>query len=89
MDLDDRVAHVVLAAEELLELQVVERRRHDLDLGLELRQRLGVALLGQLEEDLRFVDAFALRFPGIDRRGDARVVAGDVLRALGVVPEVG
>jgi hypothetical protein len=68
---------------------VVERRRHHGDLGLELRQRLRVALLRQLEEDLRLVDALALLLPTVDRRGDARVLAGDVLRALRVVPEVG
>jgi hypothetical protein len=86
VDLDDRVAGVVLAAEELLQLQVVERRRDDVDLGLELRERLGVALLRELEEDLRLVDALALRLPAVDRRRDARVLACDLLRALRIVP---
>jgi hypothetical protein len=83
------VAHVVLAAEELLQLEVVERRGHHRDLRLQLGERLGVALLGQLEEHLRLVDALALRPPPVDRGGDARVLARDVLCALGIVPEVG
>jgi len=68
---------------------VIERRRDGGHFGRELRERLGVAFLGELQEDLRLVDSLALRLPAVDRRGDARVLARDVLRALGIVPEVG
>ncbi len=89
MDLDDRVAGVVLAAEELVQL---ERRDVALDLVeplAELVERVGIALLGELEEDLRLVRALALALPAADRAEDLRRLAPDGLRLLGVVPEAG
>jgi hypothetical protein len=89
VNLDDGVAGVVLAAEELLELQRIEALRDGIDLGAQLRQRLGVALLCQLEVYLRLVDALALLPPPGDGGLDAGVLAGDRLGALGIVPQVG
>src|SRR5262249_33286751 len=89
MDLDDGVAGVVLAAQQLLELQRVEALRDALDLAPELVERVGVTFLRQLEVDLRLVHALALPAPSGDGGLHPRVLPGDGLRALGVVPEVG
>src|SRR5579883_2617695 len=72
MDLDDRAAGVVLAAEELPELQVVER---------------ALALVRELEEDLRLVDALAEPPPACDRVADLGVLAAYRLRTAGIVPQ--
>src|SRR2546421_1130941 len=89
MDLDDRVARVVLAAEELLQLERGELGLDLLDRVAQLAQGLGVALLGQLEEDLRLVDALALPSVLGERVHDLRRLAPDGLRLLGVAPEAG
>ena len=89
MDLDDGVAGVVLAAEELLELELVEALGDRVHLRSQLLERLGVALLRELEIHLRLVDPFALPPPAGDGRLHASVLARHRLRALGIVPEVG
>src|SRR5216110_1621596 len=89
MDLDDRVARVVLAAEELLQLERGELGLDLLDRVSQLAQGLGVALLGQLEEDLRLVDALALPPVLGERVQNLRRLAPDGLRLLGVAPEAG
>src|SRR5581483_1746650 len=89
MNLDDRVAGVVLAAEELPELELREAGFDLLDLRAELVQRVRIAFLGELEEDLRLVDALALAAPPVDGVPDAGRLAADGLRLLGVLPEVG
>src|SRR2546427_1699697 len=89
MDLDDRVARVVLAAEELLQLERGELGLDLLDRAAQLAQGLGVALLGQLEEDLRLVDALALPPVLGERVQNLRRLAPDGLRLLGVAPEAG
>src|SRR5262249_56137503 len=85
----DGVAGVVLAAEQLLELQRIEAFRDALDLAPELVERVGVTFLRQLEVDLRLVHALALPAPSGDGGLHPRVLPGDGLRALGVVPEAG
>jgi len=87
MDLDDRVARVVLAAEEPRQLERGELRLDLRDLLLELAERLGIALLGELEEDLRLVRALALALPARDRVEDGGGLAADGLGLLGVAPE--
>src|SRR5262249_7322424 len=89
MDLDDGVAPVVLAAEELLELELVERRGHGGDLLTELAERVGIAFLGELEEDLRLVDALPLAPPAVDGMCEPGGFAVHALGALRIVPEVG
>jgi hypothetical protein len=89
VNLDDGVTGIVLAAEELLQLERIEALRDGVDRGTQLPQRLGVALLRQLEIHLRLVDAFALLAPAGDRGLDAGVLARHGLGALGIVPQVG
>jgi hypothetical protein len=52
-------------------------------------QRFAVPLLGQLEEDLRLVDAFPLLPPAAERRLDGGVLAAEGLRLIGVLPDGG
>src|SRR5262249_58216049 len=82
-------AGVVLAAEELLELELVEALGDSVHPRSQLVERLGVALLCQLEIHLRLVHSFALPPPARDGRLHAGVLARHRLRALGIVPEVG
>src|SRR5262249_39004666 len=89
VNLDDGVARVVLAAEELLQLERIEALRDGVDLGAQLRQRIAVALLRQLEVHLRIVEALALLPPCRDGGLDARVLAREGLGAFGIVPQVG
>src|SRR5262249_47893066 len=89
VDLDDRIPGLVLAAEELGQLEGGELALDLVDLLAELVERVGVALLRQLEEDLRLVRALALALPAPDRVEDLRGLAPDGLRLLGVVPEAG
>jgi hypothetical protein len=89
VDLDDGVGAVVLAAEQLRQL---ERRQLRLDRGnlrTELAEGVAVAFLRQLEEDLRLVDALTLPLPAVERPADGGGLAADLLGALGVLPEVG
>ena len=74
VDLDDRVAGVVLAAEQPRAARARASSRLDLrrPSARSSRERVGVALLGQLEEDLRLVDALALPLPAVDRAADVR-----------------
>src|SRR5262249_28382998 len=83
------VAGVVLAAEELLELELVEALGDGVHLRSQLVERLGVALLCQLEVDLRLVHSLALPPPARDGRLHASILACHRLRAFGIVPEVG
>jgi hypothetical protein len=89
MDLDDGVAEVVLAAEELLELELVERGDGGGKLGLQLGEGVVVTLVGQLDPDLALLDLLALGAEAVDGRLDAGVLPRDRLRPRGVVPEVG
>jgi len=89
MDLDDRVAGVVLAAEELVQLEGGDVALDLIELLGDLAERIGVALLRELEEDLRLVRALALALPTADRVEDLRRLAPDRLRLLRVVPEAG
>jgi hypothetical protein len=89
MDLDDRVAGVVLAAEELRQLQGSELVLDLLDLPRELAERLRISLLRELEKDLRLVDPLALALPARNRVQDGGGVSPDGLRLLGIVPEAG
>src|SRR5581483_2070361 len=87
VDLDDRAAGVVLAAEELLELELVGVVLHLSEPRLELGERVPVALLRQLEEHLRLVGALAELLPAGDLPEDGRRLAPDRLRPRRVVPE--
>src|SRR5207253_1286062 len=88
VDLDDRVAGVVLAAEEPAQLELREPVLHLLDLRDQLAERVRRALLRELEEDLGLVDPFALPPPAIDGVSHVSRLAADGLRLLGVLPEV-
>jgi len=79
MDLHDGVPGVVLAAEEAGQLERRQLRLDPLDLLPELADRLGVALLRELEEDLRLVDLLALALPACDRVEDTGGLAADGL----------
>src|SRR5256884_441644 len=74
---------------ELLQLERGELGLDLLDPVTQLAQCLGVALLGQLEEDLRLVHALALPPVLRDRVQNLRRLAPDGLRLLGVAPEAG
>src|SRR5579862_1334171 len=89
MDLDDPVAGIVLAAEELVQLEGRDVALDLVELLAELVERVGIAFLGELEEDLRLVRPLTLAFPAADRVEDLRRLAPDGLRLLGVVPEAG
>src|SRR5262249_15445356 len=89
MDLDDRVPRIVLAAEKSAELECVEVGLQLFELLAQLGDRIGIALLGELEEHLHLVEALALPLPPRDRSEHLRGLAADCLRALGVVPEAG
>src|SRR5436309_2322578 len=67
MDLNDRVDGVVLAGEELRQLERRQVRFDDADLRPQLAERVAVALVGQLQEHVRLVDALALLPPPVDR----------------------
>src|SRR5262249_16938555 len=84
VNLDDRVPGVVLAAEQLGELEGGELALDLVDLLAELVECVRIALLRQLEEDLRLVGALALPLPAPDRVEDLRGLAPDGLRLLGV-----
>jgi hypothetical protein len=88
MDLDDRVAGVVLPPEQVVQLGLGEVLLERSDPCRQLGQRLRVALLGQLEEDLGLVDALALLAEALDRAQDDGRLARDGLRLLGVLPEI-
>src|SRR5262249_37533539 len=89
VDLDDRVPRVVLAAEQLGELERGELALDLLDLPGELGERLGITLLGELQEDLRLVHALPLALEAGDGAEHRGGLAADGLRLLGVVPESG
>jgi hypothetical protein len=89
MDLDDRVARVVLAAEELRQLERADVALDLVHLRAELGEPVRIALDGQLEEDLRLLEVLAELLPAPDRPGDRGRLAADRLGARGVVPEAG
>jgi hypothetical protein len=88
MDLEDRIAGVVLAAEELGQLERVDVRLDLRELRLELPEGLRIALLRELEKDLRFVSALPLLLPAFDGGPDCRRLTPDGLGLVGVPPEV-
>src|SRR5439155_13933215 len=55
----------------------------------ELGQGIGIALLGELEEDLRLIDPLPLALEARDRVQHRGRLAADGLRLLCVVPEPG
>jgi hypothetical protein len=88
MEREDRVAGVVLAAQQAFEIEPIES-------GLDLRQLLGrlgggllTGLLGQLEVDLRVLELRYLLAPALERSGQRRAFAQDRLGLLPVAPEV-
>src|SRR5262249_29257610 len=87
--LDDRVAGVVLAAEEAGQLEVAQLALDLLHPLRELAEGVGITFLRQLEVHARLVGALAQALPAVERRLESRGLAGDGLRLLGVAPEVG
>jgi hypothetical protein len=79
----------VLAAEQPGQLERGHLALDLRDLLLQLAERVVVALLGELQEDLRLVGALALALPARDRVEDGGGLAPDGLRLLGVAPEPG
>ena len=85
MDLDDGVARVVLAAEELLQLERVHALRPS------TFARSSASASGRTRAPRKgrcFLGHIALPAPRTDGRLHARVLARDRLRALGVVPQI-
>jgi hypothetical protein len=89
MDLEDRVPRIVLAAQKLLQFELIDGVLDLRHLGLQLGEALGVPLFREFEEELRLVDRITLLLPTADGGSDLRVLAVDLLGALGLVPEVG
>ena len=86
---DDGVAGVVLAAQQALQVHVMERV---LDAGedlLRLARGLAVTLAGKLQIELRLVERFLLLAPGGQRHAQRRTLAQDALGGLAIAPEVG
>src|SRR5947209_3199117 len=73
---------------EAKELELGEAVLDLLDLRGELAERLGRALLGKLEEDLRLVDALALAPKALDRVAHGGRLAAHSLGLLGILPEI-
>jgi hypothetical protein len=88
LESDDRVAGVVLAAEQALEVEVVQRLLDLRQLLLRLERRVGIALSGELEVELRLLELVLLLAPGQQRAVQQRALAQDALRRLAVVPEL-
>jgi hypothetical protein len=89
MQRDDRVAGVVLAAEQTLQVEPLES---GLDLGelcSRFAGRLLAAFLGDLQVDLRVLELGELLAPAFQRRDQRRALAQDRLRLLPVAPEIG
>jgi hypothetical protein len=90
VDGHDRVATVVRAGEDQLELQVGELRLDGGQLGLDFGQGVGVVgLLGQLQEDLGVGDPLLQLDPRRDLVAEAGQLFQRGLGGLGVIPEVG
>jgi hypothetical protein len=78
----------VLAAEHLPHLEIRDALVDGAGFLIALLERVGIALDGELEEDVGVVELGALALPAVERRRQLRAFALDLLRALVVVPEI-
>jgi hypothetical protein len=89
-DRHDRVAGVVLAAEQTLQLRVIEALLGERELLGGLARRVGVVRFGrELEQDFGVALGVLDRLQAAELALDRALVAQDLLRALAVVPEIG
>ncbi len=88
MDLDDRVAHVVLAAEHLAHLEVLQETLELAELRLRLGTRLLFPLHRHLEVDAAVAGGVGQLAEAVERALERRALAQSLLRGLAVVPEV-
>jgi hypothetical protein len=79
----------VLAAEHLTHLEGADALVDGIGLGDGLGERVGVALERELETNAGIVELAALALPAVERRGQLRAFALDLLGALVVVPKLG
>jgi hypothetical protein len=89
LELDDRVAGVVLAAEQTLQIHLVQHLFEAGERLLRLGERIGVAVGGHLEVELCLLETFSLFTPAGERRDQLCPLSRDGLRLLGIAPEVG
>jgi hypothetical protein len=86
----DGVVGVVLAPQERRELELPQIGIETLEMGDELLLRLGIGrLVEELVEDLGLLDALGQRVVELEVVADVREGAGQILRALRVVPDAG
>jgi hypothetical protein len=88
VDRDDRVAGIVLAAEHLLDLQVRQQALRLRGTSFCLAKGLVVAVGGHLDEDLAVVDRGGETPPLIERALDGGALPQELLRVLGIPPEI-
>ena len=85
---DDGIAGVVLAAEHLAHLHLAEELLDLEHLRLGLGPAFLVALGGHLEEHLGVGEPTGQVLPRIERGLEQRALLQELLRALGIVPEI-
>jgi hypothetical protein len=78
----------VLAAEQALEVHVVERFLDHREGSVGLAGRIAIPLGSQLEVELRFLEVLLLFAPGGQRRAEQRAFAQQGLRGFAVAPEL-